>query len=223
MIDDRTPVRAKDDRLPYAEMFAEAEPGRRGEILAAALGVFCERGYSSGSMREIAQRVGVSEPALYRHFPGKEAIFVALMRVAGERARDEGSTLIAKLRPETLRSQLVLTFANRRRAMRFYGPLLRTVLTTASQDPKFLAEYRFGVIDPLRSRLTDKAAELDDAFGIPDADATRDARVRAVLALVVGYLLSSLVLGDEPEEVIADAVLRVMGWESAAGRSADDA
>lgn len=206
--------------LPYSDVFSESEPGRKGEILAAALDVFAERGYSSGSMREIAQRVGVSEPALYRHFSGKEALFLALIKVAGGRARQEGVALIAELRPETMRTQLVTMLADRRRAISVYGPLLRTVLTSASRDPRFLEELRSTVIEPLRGRLTEKAAEMDRAFGIRDADAMRDARVRALLALVVGYLLTSVVLGDEPEEAVADGVLRVMGWEGAASAAA---
>jgi len=202
--------------FPHAEYFSDSEPGRKGEILAAALGVFSESGYSSGSMREIARRVGVSEPALYRHFAGKDALFLALVKAAGGRARQEGFKLIGELRPETLRAQLVALFADRRRAMPLYGPLLRTVLASASRDPRFLTEYRSSVVEPLRLRLTEKAAELDEAFGIADAEPTRDARVRALLALVVGYLLSSLVLGDEPEEAVADGVLNVMGWQQAA-------
>jgi len=120
-----------------AEMVAELEPGRRGEILGAAAGVFAERGYQGGSMRDIAVRVGVTEPALYRHFPGKEALFLTLMRVAGGRVRDEAIRLIDHIRPETLRPQLIAAFADRRRALRFYGPVLRTVLSAAAYNPAF--------------------------------------------------------------------------------------
>lgn len=212
----RTVGEAPSASASYAEVFSGAEPGRKGEILAAAFGVFAERGYSSGSMREIADRVGVSEPALYRHYSGKDALFMALVRIGGERVRDEGLSLIENVTPGRLRAQLVEAFADRRRAAQLYAPLLRTVITTASQSPAFLAEYRAIVIQPLRSALAEKAAELDVAYGMPDADATRDARVRALLALVAGYLVSSLLLGDEPDEAVADAVLRVMGWQETA-------
>ena len=199
--------------LPFADAFEQSEPGRKGQILAAALSVFAERGYSSGSMREIADRVGVSEPAIYRHFSGKDALFLALIGVAGRRVSDEGCRLVAELRPDTLREQIVLAFADRRRAMRVYAPLLRTVVATVSRNPEFLAEYRSVVVDPLQRRLTEKAAELDVTLGPPGADASRDARVRALLALVMGYLLSAFVIGDEPDEAVADAVLNVMEWQ----------
>lgn len=196
-------------------LVSELEPGRKGEILGAAAEVFAERGYEGGTMRDIAERVGVTEPALYRHFPGKEALFLALMQLAGGRLRSEAFSLIDEVHAETLRPQLVVAFADRRRAMMFFGPVLRTVLAAAAHNPTFLAAYRRDIIDPVRAHLTEKAAELDAEFGLAHADATRDARVRALMALFVGFFASSLVLGDEPDEAVADAVLRVMCWEPA--------
>jgi AcrR family transcriptional regulator len=193
---------------------AQLEPGRKGEILGAAADVFAERGYDAGSMRDIASRVGVTEPALYRHYPGKEALFLALVRLASGRVRDESFALIDAAQPGALHAQLVVAFADRRQALTFYAPVLRTVLSAAAHNPTFLAEYRRMIVEPLCERLTAKAVELDAASGVPSAETTREARVRALMALLVGYFLSSMVLGDEPDEAIADAVLRVMEWES---------
>ena len=166
-------------------------------------------------MREIATRVGVTEPALYRHFPSKEALFVALIHSLATRMRAEAFSLIDGVRAETIRFQLIAAFAKRRRMMSFYGPLLRTVLAAGAHSPAFLSEYRTQLADPARLRLVMKAAELDATFGVPAADETRDARVRALMALFVGYLVTEIVMEDRSDEPIADAVLRVMGWESA--------
>ena len=51
---------------------------RREEILAAAKELFLTEGYSSTTIRRIADRVGVSAPALYLYFADKEAIMLAL-------------------------------------------------------------------------------------------------------------------------------------------------
>lgn len=203
-------------RPPASGFFQEMEPGRRGEILDAAAVVFSEKGYDSGSMRDIARRVGVSEPALYRHFDGKQALFTVLLKTAGGRLRKEAFTLIDGVAPETLRAQLIDAMSDRRRAMRLYGPILRTVITAAAHHRGFLETYRSEIVEPIRERLTSKAAEMDDAYGIADAATTRDARVRAVMALFVGYFITSIVLADESDQAIADAFLRVMGWETAA-------
>src|SRR4051794_40703348 len=61
----------------------------RREILDAALDVFSEEGFVGGSMRRIAQAVGVRESALYHHFDSKEAILRALAEQFGPgRARE---------------------------------------------------------------------------------------------------------------------------------------
>lgn len=52
-------------------------------ILDAALEVFSERGFDGATVRQIAAKVGVTDPALYSHFKGKKEIFAALMREAG--------------------------------------------------------------------------------------------------------------------------------------------
>ena len=51
---------------------------RRDEILAAAKELFLEEGYAATTIRKIADRVGVSAPALYLYFADKEAIMLAL-------------------------------------------------------------------------------------------------------------------------------------------------
>lgn len=51
---------------------------RRDEILQAAKKLFLQEGYEATTIRKIADRVGVSAPALYLYFSDKEAILLAL-------------------------------------------------------------------------------------------------------------------------------------------------
>ncbi|HEY6762011.1 MAG TPA: TetR/AcrR family transcriptional regulator [Baekduia sp.] len=53
-------------------------PSRESEILDAALACFAEHGYDATRVRHIAERAGVSDAALYRHHPSKEAVAEAL-------------------------------------------------------------------------------------------------------------------------------------------------
>src|SRR3546814_19113330 len=48
------------------------------EILAAAKALYAEGGYEFTTTRRIAGRVGVSQTALYTHFPDKDAILMAV-------------------------------------------------------------------------------------------------------------------------------------------------
>ena len=49
------------------------------KILNKALELFSARGYDSVSVEEIAAAVGIKAPSLYNHFPGKQAIFDAIV------------------------------------------------------------------------------------------------------------------------------------------------
>ena len=52
---------------------------RRDEILEIAVGLFAARGYHGVSMDDIGAAAGVTGPALYHHFAGKEAMLVAAL------------------------------------------------------------------------------------------------------------------------------------------------
>ena len=56
----------------------KSERSRRG-VLDAALYLFSHHGYRATTMREIADRAGVSTGNMYHHFPDKETIFNALI------------------------------------------------------------------------------------------------------------------------------------------------
>lgn len=57
---------------------ADRNEQRIAQILQAALQCFLEKGFHQTSMRDIAQAAGVSLGNLYNHFPGKEAIILAV-------------------------------------------------------------------------------------------------------------------------------------------------
>lgn len=57
---------------------------RRSQILDAALGIVHTQGIHSLTLREISDRVGVSEAALFRHFKGKEDIVDSLASMVFE-------------------------------------------------------------------------------------------------------------------------------------------
>lgn len=55
-------------------------------ILDAGLEVFAQSGYRKGSLREIAERVDMSEAGLLHHFPSKSALLAALLDHRDDRA-----------------------------------------------------------------------------------------------------------------------------------------
>jgi len=72
---------------------AVGAPGsRRAQILDAAARLFARRGFHGVSMDDIGTAVGISGPALYRHFTGKTAVLTEmLLRISEQLAADGGS------------------------------------------------------------------------------------------------------------------------------------
>jgi AcrR family transcriptional regulator len=58
------------------------------QALAAALDLFSSQGFGATSMRQIADRSGLSMGNLYHHFPNKESIFQRLLETYWERLLD---------------------------------------------------------------------------------------------------------------------------------------
>jgi AcrR family transcriptional regulator len=77
----RPPARRRDDApvtIPSVQREEKSERSRRF-VLDAALKLFSKYGYRGTSVREIAEKAGVSIGNLYHHFPDKEAIFRTLL------------------------------------------------------------------------------------------------------------------------------------------------
>jgi AcrR family transcriptional regulator len=53
---------------------------RKAQIAQVAAELFCARGYHGVGLEEIAAAVGISAPAVYRHFENKYAILVLATR-----------------------------------------------------------------------------------------------------------------------------------------------
>lgn len=51
----------------------------KDEILDAALTVFSEKGYEGALLRDISAALGITKPALYKHFESKEALWNAMV------------------------------------------------------------------------------------------------------------------------------------------------
>ncbi len=52
---------------------------RPGEIIDAALELFCEKGFAGTRMDDVARRAGVTKGTVYLYFKNKEALFYALV------------------------------------------------------------------------------------------------------------------------------------------------
>lgn len=79
MATDTTPTRTM-RRGPYRNGIRT-----RHEILEAATGVFAQHGFIGGTLRQIADEVGVSPAALLRHFSSKEELLTEVLATSDAR------------------------------------------------------------------------------------------------------------------------------------------
>ncbi|GEM_PF-290840 len=80
---DTTPAVTREGTAPTTGRKPRGEYAKSKEtrtaILDAALEVFAQSGYRAGSLREVAERVGMSEAGLLHHFRSKSALLMALL------------------------------------------------------------------------------------------------------------------------------------------------
>lgn len=85
----------------------------RGKLLLAAQELFASRGYHATTTALLAERTGVAEGTIYRHFDGKDALYSAVCRTVWERF--ESLALDPSSSAEPARARLAAT------ARRFIG------------------------------------------------------------------------------------------------------
>jgi AcrR family transcriptional regulator len=78
----KTPAR-RGPRGSYAKSFTTQK-----SILDSALTVFGKSGYRSGSLRDIADEVGLTDAALLHHFKNKSSLLAAVLRRRDEQTRE---------------------------------------------------------------------------------------------------------------------------------------
>ena len=69
---------------------------RREQILDVAARLFAERGFHGVSVGDIGRAVGVTGPALYKHFDSKDAVLAQMLVAISERLLAEGRERVAQ-------------------------------------------------------------------------------------------------------------------------------
>jgi AcrR family transcriptional regulator len=97
-----TGEQALDDRPASRRSRAKAD--RRRELLRAAARLVAERGFSGVRLEDLGAAVGISGPAVYRHFPNKDALLIELLTDISRRLLEGGTAVVTEARtaPEAL-------------------------------------------------------------------------------------------------------------------------
>ena len=149
-----------------------ASAARREQIMRVAMALFALQGFEGTTTRQIAQRAGVSEAIIFRHFPRKEDLYWAVIdykcRMAGKREKLEAAlrtsgddrVIFASIAEDILRrntedstlSRLLLFTAleNHRLSHRFFRTYVaENYEAVAAHIRRRIQEKRFRRVDPL--------------------------------------------------------------------------
>lgn len=153
----------------------------RKELLSKCFDLFASKGYASITMREIAQKLGVSTGTLYHYFPSKEAMFVQLVE---ERYRQTIASIapdIEKAKTLVERIEIVFDFVGKNQDY-FLKQLLLDIEFYQQQGREKLQQNK------ALQQLTEQVmAEFAKLLGIQDPKL-----VIYISALIDGLILAKL-------------------------------
>ena len=175
------------------------EADTRGRIVAAALNLFCGRGFAAVGTQEICDRAGVNKGTLYHFFPGKTDVALAALRAYGDAVRAgyerlAGSRLAPAKRVAGVFA-LAREAAERSRADTgavtgcLHGNLAQELAAADERVRAVLAE----VTDAWAAALAPVTAAV---LGVPAGGARATAAAHALLAYLHGTVLTAKVAND---------------------------
>jgi AcrR family transcriptional regulator len=120
---------------------------RPGELIAAALDLFVERGYAATRLDDVAARAGVTKGTLYLYFENKEALFKSVIEQSIVPVLEEAEQMVEAHRGPTaeLLSCLMRGWWQQVGATRL-GGIPKLVISEAQNFPEVARYYHEAVI-----------------------------------------------------------------------------
>ncbi len=142
---------AKKAAQPKRERRKDARPG---ELLAAALDLFVEKGFAGTRAEEVALRAGVSKGTLFLYFSSKEELFKAVVsEYIGSHLRAGFEALAVRQEPSAeLLAFCITQWWERYGATKASG-ITKLMMSEAANFPELAAFYRQEVIMPGRALI----------------------------------------------------------------------
>jgi len=174
----------------------------KAEIHKVAIELFTERGYEATSLREIAERLGITKAALYYHYSSKESIVRSIFEAHLE-ALDELTTWAREQPPgPELRARAVDRMVDLGSGIGSGIGSGMAVMRFAMANQHVIRELHD---EKGRENVFGKMTELFDILTGPDAPIAEVLRVRAALLSVNLVLMSSRGLDASEAEITAAA------------------
>lgn len=184
---------------------------RRAQILREAAQLFGSHGFNGTTTRDVAARVGITEAALYRYFPSKEAMYQAILdeRMAAPDLLAPLEALAARGDDRTLFTELALTLL---RSVEADPSILRLLLYSALEGHELARPFQEGRIRRLREFLQRHLERRVREGAYRAVDPLLGAR--AFIGMVVDHLIVREVFGQrdqypQPPELVAETFVSI--------------
>ena len=180
---------------------------RRQKILASAAELFGANPYDSVQMRDVAARAEVGKPTLYRYFPSKEELFLALLeeRLVGQLEGVEHAfeQTAPPERQSEVAAQLFLESLERDAR---WAPLFFEFVAYCARDPGRRAHFAERFLHTARQLLSRVIERRYDQLGV-DPPMRPDELAICIDALANGIVIERLF---DPESVPDDLLGRAV-------------
>jgi AcrR family transcriptional regulator len=182
---------------------------RREEIVQAVLDLAAEQGVKQVTTQAIADRVGIAQPTVFRHFKTRDAILRAALEWIGKGLLTVVTPILAGRGPADVRLRQLLTrqlqFISQRKGL----PRLLFSERLHLEDPELKAVVR-RIMENYTDRVTMLLAE-GVAEGCFRSDLDTDETARLIVSLVQGLVMRwSITDFEMPLEAQGDAVWRLL-------------
>ncbi|MEU1806673.1 TetR/AcrR family transcriptional regulator [Streptomyces sp. NPDC019937] len=179
---------------------------RRAEILAAARRCFVRDGFHGTSMQDLLAEVGLSSGAVYRYFPGKQDMIIAiaeenLAEVTGEVRRMTAAEPAVSIGELLAR---IFQMIKAKHEEDGFAAIALLVWAECLRDPA-LAERIKGTLTDVTAELAGIVRERQESGGLP-AEIPAGQLTQVIVASVPGYILQLATLGPAVVEGLPGAV-----------------
>ncbi len=167
-----------------AQTAGSTRGGAEERILGTAAALFAQFGYNGVSTREIASSAEVNEVTIYRHFPRKRDLYLAVLSAELQRVHLKGEMLTRLAEARNGREALACTF--------------ELVSTALLQQPQLLRLLGFSVLelsedlDPLLRRHLGELVEVVSRYLEPwiDRGEIRSPNAKTLVLTLIAIVLS---------------------------------
>jgi TetR/AcrR family transcriptional regulator len=178
---------------------------RKPQILRSAIRAMARSNYRTTSIAEIAAEAGITEPAVYRYFPTKKALFIAILEDVGSRVLILWETIIDQS-PDPVSAMRNIAVDYYDRAMTRRGDLkvlFQALAEVDDEDIRTALHAQFDSYVKLLKRLLEECMEAKMIQSNINAEAA------AWSWLSVGFTLNLVSLLGFDEEVNKNCLMQI--------------